>query len=93
MCCVGMVSVMSKSRYVTSASRYQSRSSMYIPGLIPWNWLRQLIPIKLNLDHAAYQWSSKLRPLMPHIETTPLIGGEGVLGNFAFQQRTRKTVT
>ena len=35
--CVGMVSVMSLSRYVTSASRYQSRSSMYIQYLIPQN--------------------------------------------------------
>ena len=35
--CVGMVSVMSASRYVTSASHYQSRSSMYIQGLITQN--------------------------------------------------------
>ena len=27
--------------YVTSASRYQSRSSMYIRGLLPRNWPRQ----------------------------------------------------
>ena len=32
--CVGMVSV-------KPASRYQSRPSMYIRCLIPWNWLRQ----------------------------------------------------
>ena len=32
-----MVSVMSASRFVTSASRLQSRSSMYIRGLIPPN--------------------------------------------------------
>ena len=37
---VGMVAVTSVLRYVTSASRYQSRSSMYIRGLIPRNWLR-----------------------------------------------------
>ena len=30
-----MVSVTSASRYVTSASTYQSRSAMYIQGLIP----------------------------------------------------------
>ena len=30
-------SVTSASRYVTSVSRYQSRSSMYMQGLIPWN--------------------------------------------------------
>ena len=46
--CVNMVSVTSASRYITSASRYhpryQSRSSMYIRGLIPRNsrnWPRQ----------------------------------------------------
>ena len=32
--CVGMVSVTSASRNVTSASRYQSRSTIYIRGLI-----------------------------------------------------------
>ena len=40
--CVNMVSVMSASRYITPASRYhqryQSRSSMYIRGLIPRNF-------------------------------------------------------
>ena len=40
-CCVGMVSVTSEPRYVTSASHYQSRSSMYIRGLIPRKWPRQ----------------------------------------------------
>ena len=46
--CVNMVSVTSVSRYISSASRYhsryQSRYSMYIRGLIPRNsenWLRQ----------------------------------------------------
>ena len=37
-----MVSVTPASRYITSSSRYhpgyQSRSSMYIRGLIPWNF-------------------------------------------------------
>ena len=37
-----MVSVTSASRYISLASRYhpryQSRSSMYIRGLIPWNF-------------------------------------------------------
>ena len=32
-----MISVTSASRYVKLASRYQSRSSMYIHGLIPLN--------------------------------------------------------
>ena len=48
-----MVSVTSASRYVTSASRYhprnQSRSSMYIRGLIPWNFaeLSEAVPIDI----------------------------------------------
>ena len=56
--CVNMVSVTpvtlyitSVSRYITPASRYhpryQSRSSMYIRGLIPWNFaeLAEAVPI------------------------------------------------
>ena len=49
--CVNMVSVTSASRYITSASRYhpryQSRFSMYIRGLIPWNFaeLGEAVPI------------------------------------------------
>ena len=50
--CVKMVSVTSASRYITSAShyhpRYQSRSSMYIRGLIPRNFaeLAEAVPIE-----------------------------------------------
>ena len=46
-----MVSVTSASHYITSASRYhpryQSRSSMYIRGLIPLNYaeLTEAVPI------------------------------------------------
>ena len=36
-----MVSITSVSRYVKSALCYQSRSSMFIRGLIPRNWPRQ----------------------------------------------------
>ena len=45
--CVSIVCVTPASRYVTSASRYQSRSSIYIRGMIPrncmilQNWPRQ----------------------------------------------------
>ena len=39
--CVGMVSATPASHYVSSLSRYQSRSSMYIRGLTPRNWPRQ----------------------------------------------------
>ena len=44
-------SVTSASRYITSASRfhphYQRRSSMYIRGMIPWNFaeLAAVVPI------------------------------------------------
>ena len=42
-----MGSLTSASHYVTSASRYQSRSSMYIRGLIPLNSteLTEIFPI------------------------------------------------
>ena len=49
--CVNMVSVTLPSRYIMSASpyhpRYQSRSSMYIRGLIPRNFaeLAEAVPI------------------------------------------------
>ena len=47
---VGMVSVISASRYVhvTSVSRNQSRASMYFRGLIPRNWPRQF---RLDCKH------------------------------------------
>ena len=54
--CVSMVSVTSASRYITSASRYhprnQSRSSMYIHGLIPWNLaeLAKAVPIDSDVN-------------------------------------------
>ena len=52
-----MVSVASTSRYITTAShyhpRYQSRSSMYIRGLIPWNFAEwaEAVPIAEALVH------------------------------------------
>ena len=51
-----MVSVTSASRYIMSAPRYhpryQSRSSMYIRGLIPVNFaeLAEAVPIAGNID-------------------------------------------
>ena len=47
-----MVSVMSASSYVTSASRYQSRSSNYIRGLIQRNSMELAgsVPIDPGLD-------------------------------------------
>ena len=53
--CVNMVSVTSASHYITSAScyhlRFQSRSSMYIYGLIPWNFveLTEAVPIAITV--------------------------------------------
>ena len=47
--CVGMVYVTSASCYVTSVLRYQSRSSMFIRGLIPMNSteLAEAVPFSL----------------------------------------------
>ena len=45
-----MVSVTSASRYVTLGSRYQSRPSVYIRGLIARNWPEQFqFELKINL--------------------------------------------
>ena len=50
-----MISVPSPSRYITSTSRYnpryKSRSSMYIRGPIPWNFveLAEAVPIVLTV--------------------------------------------
>ena len=51
-----MVSMTSVLRYIKLASRYhpryQSRSSMHIRGLIPWNFaeLAEAVPIALQRD-------------------------------------------
>ena len=47
-----MLSVTSAPGYVTSASRYQSRSSMYIGGLTPRNSteLAQAVPIESTVN-------------------------------------------
>ena len=54
-CCVSMVSVKLASSYVTPASRYQSRSSMYIRGLIPLSSteLAEAVPIEDNIAHTT----------------------------------------
>ena len=50
--CVGMVFVTLVSRYVMSASCYQSRSLMNTRGLIPRNWPRQfLLNTNSNMSH------------------------------------------
>ena len=47
--CVNMVSLTSASRY---HKRYQSRSSMYVRGLIPRNFaeLAEAVPIYVNMQ-------------------------------------------
>ena len=49
-----MVSVTSASRYITSAScyhpRYQSRSSMFIYGLIPWNFAESVEAVPIDVE-------------------------------------------
>ena len=52
--CACIVSVAPASGYVTSTSRYQSRSSMYIWGLITQNWTRQF-PLKPRYKHKTYK--------------------------------------
>ena len=49
--CVGIVTVTIASRSVTSASRCESRFSMCIRGLIPWNSteLAEAVPIGRNI--------------------------------------------
>ena len=51
-----MVSVTQASRFVKSASRYQSTSSMYIRGLIPRNSteLAEAVPICINMIYQLY---------------------------------------
>ena len=58
--CVGMVSVTSASHYVKSESHYQSRSSMYIRGLIPLNW-----PKQFRLDSFSVETDNIIRHLPP----------------------------
>ena len=55
--CVGMVSLTSASRYATSVSRFQSRSSMYIRGLIPRisTELAKAVPIGGKISYHTYQ--------------------------------------
>ena len=51
--CVCMVFATSALRYVTPASRYQSRSSMYIQGLIPWNTTKLAKAVQIDNDTVA----------------------------------------
>ena len=63
--CVNMVSVTSVSCYLTSAShyhpRYQSRSSMYIRGLIPRNFAELAEAVPIACDACAHKvWNQKV---------------------------------
>ena len=53
--CIGMVSVTSASRYLTSTSRYQSRPSMYIRGLIPRNSMELAEAFQIEILSSGYQ--------------------------------------
>ena len=53
--CIGMVSVTSASRYLTSTSRYQSRPSMYIRGLIPRNSMELAEAVPIEILSSGYQ--------------------------------------
>ena len=77
-----MVSVTSTSRYITSASRYhsryRSRSSMYIRGLIPRNFaeLDEAVPIGLSsITDFVNSW------VFTHQIFTPYLGMTDV-GNY-----------
>ena len=54
-----MVSETSTSHVVTSASHYQSRSSIYIRGLIPRNWPRQFR--MTSSEHALFDYGFELK--------------------------------
>ena len=53
--CVFIVSVTSASRYVTPTSRYQSRSSMYIRGLIPRNYTELAETVTIDIKTCPFQ--------------------------------------
>ena len=60
-----MVSVTSASLYITSASlkhlHYQSRSSMYIRGLIPQNFAEYAEAIQVDILNIVHTITSQLR--------------------------------
>ena len=53
--CIGMVSVTSESCYVTPTSRYQSRPSMYIRGVIPQNSMELAEAVPIEILSSGYQ--------------------------------------
>ena len=72
--CVNMVSVTSASRYITSASRYhplyQSRSSMYIRGLIPRNFTELTETVPIEIKDASIDVTRKKYKLVQSIRRT-----------------------
>ena len=65
--CVGKVSVTPVSRYVTSASRNQSRSSMHIRGLIP----RKSTELAEAVLTAYFMWLNNCQSHMTKISSLP----------------------
>ena len=53
--CICMVSVTSASCYVTPTSRYQSRPSMYIRGLISQNSMELAEAVPIGIPSSGYQ--------------------------------------
>ena len=70
-----MVSVTSASRYITSAShyhpRYQSRSSMYIRGLIPRNFAELAEAVSIE----SYQASRQCRDIVVPVSALRKLSG------------------
>ena len=66
--CVNMISVTSSSRYIMSAShyhpRYQSRSSMYIRGLIPRNFVELAGAVQIDSIHHGLPRMEQRKPLI-----------------------------
>ena len=79
-----MASVMSASCYITSVSHYhppyQSRSSMYIRGLIPWNIaeLAEAVPIEYLPDLALVK-SGLVQLTVSYTEGSPQVCSAGLI--------------
>ena len=73
-----MVAVTSVSRYVTPASRYQNRSSMYIQGLISRNWPRQF-PLLLN--NCKYVFCRNITEIGARVDKECIDAGKAALLN------------
>ena len=91
--CINMVSVTSASHYIMTASRYhpiyQSRSSMYISGLIPRNFaeLAEAVPIA-----STRQTQSIIQLSFPYQDDCKLIKGHKALHNKTRNKHRTRTM-